>query len=359
MRRAIHAARNLLGVVAYDLPIYARLAQAGPSYLAIRNRRENVEAGPAGPAYRCDWQWTSDLHAPKVVPALGRALMRRALRDHPVRRTHAVGAASSSPEVSFVIGHRGHERLPHLLATLETVAAQEGPSIECIVVEQDEREQLAGKLPGWVRAVHVRNPAGQPYCRSWGLNVGAAHARGRVLVLHDNDMLVPADYAAQVADRVARGYEVVDLKRFVFYLSAEHTREIFDGESDLAKRPPQSVVQNLLGGGSVAITRDAFERIGGMDESFIGWGGEDNEFWERAGGLRVWPWANLPLVHLWHAPQPGKQDARNPAVQLYTQRSKVPPAERIAALRARPRGLESGPQADAPSQHGARDSAVA
>ena len=33
--------------------------------------------------------------------------------------------------------------------------------------------------------------------------------------------------------------------------------------------------------------------------------------------------------------------------------------ERIAALRARPRGLESGPQAGTLSQHGARDSAGA
>jgi hypothetical protein len=65
--------RALLCVLASDLPRYARgLWLPGGDPLAICNRDEQFEAGPAGRGFRCKWQWTSDLHAPKVVPTLGR-----------------------------------------------------------------------------------------------------------------------------------------------------------------------------------------------------------------------------------------------------------------------------------------------
>jgi hypothetical protein len=80
-----------------------------------------------------------------------------------------------------------------------------------------------------------------------------------------------------------------------------------------------------------------------MDESFIGWGGEDNEFWERAATLKVWPWADLPLIHLWHSAQPGKHDASFATAQRYLELAQIDPRERIARLRATTRGQAHGP----------------
>ncbi|MGH8106448.1 MAG: galactosyltransferase-related protein, partial [Arenimonas sp.] len=111
----------------------------------------------------------------------------------------------------------------------------------------------------------------------------------------------------------------------------------------LLKRPPESIMQNSEGGGSIAITRKAYEEIGGFDESFIGWGGEDNEFWERAKTRRLWPYAFLPIVHLWHAAQPGKAKLDNQTLSLYQKRSEVSPEIRIAKLRAMESGNLSGP----------------
>ena len=305
-------------------------------YLTVRNRHERLVAAPTGQGFRCDWQWTSDLHAPKVIPLLGHLLMRRALADRPIVLSKEPGqSVIDPPEVTFLIGHRGMARLPHLLLTVQSIAAQLGASVECIVVEQDTVSQLGQHLPAWVSLVHTPPPdPNMPYCRSWTFNVGARHARGKVLVLHDNDMLVPVDYAACILDRVRRGYDVVNLKRFIFYLSQAHTREIFDGTASFLDAAPEVIVQNLEGGGSIAITREGYDKIGGMDESFIGWGGEDNEFWERAQTLQVWPWANLSLVHLWHAAQPGKQDAEFETSIKYWEYSKISPLERISALRA-------------------------
>jgi hypothetical protein len=342
---ALRRAREWAGVALKDFGRYRRLLNApDASYLAICNRAERVELAPDGSGYRCNWQWTSDLHAPKVMPGLGLALMRRALEDHPVVRARAL-TAQGAPEVSFVIGHRGMARLPHLVATLETIAAQRAARVECIVVEQDTEARLTGRLPDWVRHIHTPLPrADLAYCRSWAFNVGVKHASAPLLILHDNDILLPVDYASSVVSRFAQGYEAANLKRFIFYLGEAHTRAVFGG-AGLTDQAPQAIMQNAEGGGSVAITREGYERIGGLDESFVGWGGEDNEFWERAQTLKVWPYAHLPLVHLWHAAQPGKHSAGNETQALQRERSGVPVARRIAQLRALSRGEMSGPRA--------------
>ena len=342
------ATRQLLGVVFRDLSLYLpALMRAGGAHLAIRNRAERLEPAPDGSGYRCDWKWTSELHAPKVIRSLGSRLMRHALAQHPILRTDAPSstqARPATPQVSFLIGHRGAARLPHLLKTLETIAAQRGAAVECVVVEQDQHSQLAPYLPPWVRLVHTPPPTAEmPYCRSWSFNVAVKHARGNVLVLHDNDMLVPADYAAEILRRIEQGYEVVNLKRFIFYLSAAHTKGVFEKSIGLLDSPPETIVQNLEAGGSVAITRESYEQIGGMDESFVGWGGEDNEFWERAQTRRVWPWGSLPLVHLFHPAQPGKHDAAYDTAVRYRAMAPIDPRVRIATLRSRPSGRVAGP----------------
>jgi GT2 family glycosyltransferase len=342
--RHLENLRPLLGVMAKDLPRYVRaLAAPGEGYAALCNRNERLESGPDGRGYRCLWQWTSDLHAPKHLPILGGALMRRALRDHPMR-TAPRPSAAQPPRLSFIVGHRGLERLGHLRATLETIAGQSEAAIECIVVEQDTQPLLRERLPAWVRYVHTPPPRPDlAYCRSWAFNVGARHARGDVLVLHDNDMLVPQDYAMHVLRLADQGFEVVNLKRFVFYLTQSHTEKHLRGEAGLTAQAPLAVMQNAEGGGSLAITRAAFDGIGGFDEAFVGWGGEDVEFWERAASRRVWPYAFLPLVHLWHGPQPDKMARQNETLALYHSRTQTPIAQRIAALRSLPSGNVAGP----------------
>lgn len=337
--------KELLGVLLKDLPRYLpALSGRSAGYLALCNRAERLEIAPDGNGYRCNWQWTSDLHAPKVLPFLGRWLMRRALADHPIRRLPQPEHQSGQPAVSFIIGHRGMARIPHLIATLESIAGQQGTTFECIVVEQETESQLAGRLPAWVRHIHTPPPVpDMPYCRSWAFNIGAKQARGSVLVLHDNDMLVPVDYASQTLVRVNLGYEVVNLKRFIFYLDEAHTQAVFDGRASLTEEAPEAIVQNLEAGGSVAITREAYERIGGMDESFIGWGGEDNEFWERAQTCKVWPYGCLPIVHLWHHSQSDKPNANAFGKKHFYELSRISVDVRIRALRNNPQGISNGP----------------
>src|SRR5713101_8273274 len=322
--------RRRLGALVHDWPRFLR--HIGADWTRIRNRDETIATDGRG--ILCHWEYGSDLNIAAVFPSTSRWLLRRALGHHGMSLADEPAGLAGLPQVSFVIGHRGGERLPLLLTTLRSIAGQRDASVECIVVEQSARAEIQAALPRWVRYLHTPVDPALPYCRSAAFNAGAAIARGGILVLHDNDLLVPARYGAEIAARVGEGWRFVDPKRFVFYVSEEDTRALLSGgavSTDVVTR----VTQNLHGG-SVAATTKAFFDIGGFDEEFVGWGGEDLEFWERAvADGRAYGYGYLPLVHLWHPAQQGKEQPDSPAIRRYYAVREVAPAERSRRLRLR------------------------
>jgi hypothetical protein len=333
--------RQKLGAGLYDLP---RLLWATRSKLSrpkgtapwvfVRNRSERLIPSPDGLGVQCDWEWTSDLHVANVFPRLGLSLMQRAFNDWPIDFQPERATPNSPVEVSFIVGHRGLARLPLLLSTLRCIAAQRRVGFECLVVEQSAEPEVEDKLPSWVRYMHAPTSGrDDPYCRARAFNIGARLAQSETLIFHDNDLLVPQDYAAEIVARCGEGYEVVNLKRFIFYLTESHSRCTTAMYAFTPAEAPESIMQNAQGGGSVAITRKAFFAIGGFDETFIGWGGEDNEFWERAQTRKVWPYGYMPVLHLWHESQPDKvlgEDA--PAKRKYWELTTIPADQRIRNL---------------------------
>jgi hypothetical protein len=316
----------------YDWPRFLRHLPG--ACVRICNRRERLEYDGRGA--RCDWHFTSTLHLADVHPFAGRWLMARALRDWPIILSDSPPAEQGLPEVSFIIGHRGTERVPHLLSTLGSIAGQEGCRIECIVVEQSASRQVEKHLPPWVHYNHQPIEDGTPYNRAATFNRGATLARGSTLILHDNDMLVPARYAAESLARIREGAMFADLKRFIFYLATKDSVSLLAGQN--VRATTASVVQNLRGG-SIVAERTAYDAIGGFDEAFVGWGGEDNDFWDRAETTgRVYSFGYLPIIHIEHPPQGEKLDRGNaPAVLRYEELRAIDPRERIDALRSRQR----------------------
>jgi GT2 family glycosyltransferase len=207
-------------------------------------------------------------------------------------------------------------------------------------VEQSAEPEIADRLPSWVRYCFCPSqPKDALFNRSLAFNVGARSARGRLLVLHDNDMLVPTCYAKELVARWDGRARVINLKRYIFYLNELDSKEIMASHRMKPGIAPDQVLQNLTGGGSLAVDSSWYFEVGGHDEEFVGWGGEDVEFWDRAtseGGVDGY--AMLPIVHLWHKPQPDKSEKKDSnAMRRLERLSQVPAARRIEQLKAKQR----------------------
>jgi len=133
--------RSRLIALVLDLPRFLWTTRSSPRtevkpWVFTRNRRERLLLAPDGRGVRCDWMWVSQINLVRMFPRLGLRLMKRSLEDRRIRFQDGPPEMRGDVEVSFVIGHRGLERLPNLLLVLRTIAAQQGAAVECIVVEQ-------------------------------------------------------------------------------------------------------------------------------------------------------------------------------------------------------------------------------
>jgi predicted glycosyltransferase involved in capsule biosynthesis len=268
-----------------------------------------------------------------MYPYFAKALFSKALTSFSFKQSSVQKHSDKPIEVSFIIGHRGSKRIELLLKTIESIAAQENCVVECIVVEQDHTSIIREFVPAWVKLVFTQVDADMPYSRSQAFNEGALHASGECLIFHDNDLLVPCQYAYETLAIYKRGYDFINLKRFIFYLSKGASENFIENGNLNKTLEIESIMQNAEGGGSIGGSKQAFERIGGFDQRFVGWGGEDNEFWERALTQKVWSHGYLPLIHLWHESQTEKLDvdgSKNKA--LYNTLSDQSPDLRIETL---------------------------
>jgi hypothetical protein len=313
----------------YQLSFIAR----DNSYLQLVNRLERISAGPENQGFVCLWPYTSRLHAPLHIPELGKELMKKCLAKTSFQLMED-RELDLDIQISVLIGHRGIERLPLLLATIKSIASQVGVGLECIVIEQDNETRIKNYLPKWVRHTFMKTVSNSYiYNRSAAFNHGAKCANGSLLLLHDNDMLVHQTYCQNIVSLANRGYDAINTKRYIFYLNSSHTDRVLDSLENMTSEAPEYIVQNLEAGGSMAISKEAFFRIGGMDEEFVGWGGEDIEFWRRCSLLKRWIWGYEPLIHLWHLSQPLKKAKENPNITRLKYLDSVDLIERVESLR--------------------------
>jgi hypothetical protein len=148
-------------------------------------------------------------------------------------------------------------------------------------------------------------------------------------------MLVPAAYAAQMKYQIDAGYQIVNLKRFIAFLDQPSSNVVFEKKELIGPLLSEEIMANATAGGSIGVEKDSFFSIGAMDEEFVGWGGEDTEFWDRCQTLRVANHTYMPIVHLWHPSQPGKAAVNGlgqSTASLFKRRMQISTEARISEL---------------------------
>ena len=303
--------------------------------MQITNRNEKYIPAIEGAGVCMLGDFTSELRLVNHFPSLSNRLFEKACEQHPFCLSRDFEHCPS-PDFSFIIGHRGKDKVANLNLVIQSLAGQTNKSFECIVVEQSAIADLQQTLPGWVRYFHQPVDDSELYNRSLAFNLGVEKARAENIILHDNDLLIPADYIDWHLKYLNMGYHLVNLKRYIFGLNKDDTDQLFSTNQIAQSFSPMYVLQNAKGGGSLVIKKSAYKRIGGFDNRFAGWGGEDNELWQRAQILNIYPYACLPLIHLWHLPQKDKRKGEHGG-GLYTEElidelSRVPIYERIKNL---------------------------
>jgi N-terminal domain of galactosyltransferase len=176
-----------------------------------------------------------------------------------------------------------------------------------IVVEQDVAPTL-GDLPSFpsLRRLFAYNPG--PFNKSWGFNVGVRASIGSLLAFGDVDVLCRALPSAVAAAR--SGVPVVRAFSKAIDLDEAHSDMLRAdlsclGDPSFGIAAPdriQSAEIPPLCGGLVLFQRQFLALLGGWDERFLGWGGEDNamDIKVKRAGLRGVILAESPGFHLAH-----------------------------------------------------------
>lgn len=150
----------------------------------------------------------------------------------------------------------------------------------------------------------------------WSKGAAVADALGRatgeVLVLADADSFCDPDVLAGAVAGVAGGrYAWAVPHRLVYRLSRRGTERLYGGQlqpGHVARKP----YLGPAGGGIVVLPRAAYEAVGGIDERYLGWGGEDVSLgWALDALVGPYHRHGARLYHLWH-PHPAPSHRGSP-----------------------------------------------
>jgi hypothetical protein len=202
----------------------------------------------------------------------------------------------------------GAGRVRNLMACLLALRDQTMPSTRyrVTVAEFDDR-------PRWQHVVeplvdHYLHVYGQGlFNKSWTLNAGVRHTLGtaRTLCLLDADILVDRDFLARNHARfAAEGHDAHLPHTEMLSLDAPSSDHVIEqrcgGTADVPLAGARGLLLRDVPGACLWVRPSLFERVGGFDERYRGWGGEDEDMLYRVGTAGTVVQFDDVFVHLAH-----------------------------------------------------------
>lgn len=186
-----------------------------------------------------------------------------------------------------------------LAECLTACLAQDYPDFEVIVVDDGSTDSTGAVARHFDRVRYHRQSNGGP---ASARNTGARLATGEILVYTDADCIPQADWLRQLIDGFEEGVVAVGGTYAIANPTSRLARVV---QAEIAARHRQFKGEvDFLGSFNVAYCRDAFEAVGGFDESYRQASGEDNDLAYRLhdlGGRMVFnPRAEVAHYHPEH-----------------------------------------------------------
>lgn len=205
----------------------------------------------------------------------------------------------SYDRISVVMAFRGRgdSRLEGLKKCIKCLREQ---TIDChiIIIEQDNTPLHQAELEPLVDS-YLFTYSNTMFNKSWAFNCGAIIAPDDLILLHDCDLLVPKNYVRESMKILGTKDMALPWAK-ILYLTEESSKQYPVSSPKISS----VVTSHQAVGGSLLVRKNFYLRIGGMDERFEGWGGEDNAFYVKAIKLgrinRASPVIGITLLHHYH-----------------------------------------------------------
>lgn len=206
----------------------------------------------------------------------------------------------------------GRGRLRNLLACLAALGDQSLPRsrYRVAVVEADAEPRHAGAVRGRADQ-YLFLPCPGHFNKAWAVNAGVvqAGAGSEVVCILDADVLVDRDFLSRNLRRFTiRGHQAHWPYRDPLCLdrasaNSAVTQRCIEGRPEVDLDLVRGVYLRQPPGHCVWLRAGLFQRIGGMDERFEGWGGEDLDFVYRLNVVGPLDRFGDLLLHMYH-PRP-------------------------------------------------------
>jgi len=179
------------------------------------------------------------------------------------------------PKITYVIAYQHKpDRLQNLRRVLEWLQPFQG--LEILLVEQDKVSKIAELN---LRVKHVFIKSELPFNKAWAFNVATRYITTPIIIFGDSDLIIHPNSFIQGVQALDN-YDCVNPYNSVVDLTPQEAQmdlnsilqidRIGRGEAadDIQKVP--------LCGGIIMFKKEKLYEIGGWNQDFISWGGEDD-----------------------------------------------------------------------------------
>lgn len=229
----------------------------------------------------------------------------------------------SQYNISFILHYRkDSEDREFNLKTSVSYIRYAFPNSEIIIVNDDKEldSRLGSALSGnSVKVLFLQNA--DEFKKSLAFNQAVGYSRENILCFWDVDVLIHSSYIKAACELINDGRAdhvypfngtFVDIQKDLFQdfltrYNFEYITELWE-----SGHPSLHFASDSSPGGCTMISKDAFNRMGGYDDRFIGWGFEDTDFLYRSRKVNRVSYIQSKDAICWHLHHENAKRTENP-----------------------------------------------